>query len=113
MQHVDAAEFFPRGGDHGSEHFLLGDIGLECHAWAVLARHRHRLFTISSFNHRLMRRKVALEYLAQVSALGHIVFGNQDGHDVCDDSSNDSRLVNVACHTSASGTHATRSWLAH
>jgi hypothetical protein len=27
-----------------------------------------------------VRRKVALEYLAQVSALGYVVFGNQNGH---------------------------------
>src|SRR5256885_249908 len=42
----------------------------------VFQRQRHCLFTVTSFEYRLMRRKVTLEYLAQVSALGHIVFGN-------------------------------------
>ena len=44
----------------------------------ILERHRHCLFSVGRFQHRLMRWKIALKYLAQVSALGHIVFGDQD-----------------------------------
>ena len=52
VQHVDAAEFLPRGADHGGEHALAGDIGLERDAAAMLARHRHGL---------LGRREVAVD----------------------------------------------------
>ena len=37
--------FFRAAATMASEHFLLGDIGLECHAWAVLAGHCHSLFS--------------------------------------------------------------------
>jgi hypothetical protein len=44
MQHVDAAELFPRGADHGGERVLPGDVGLERHAGTVLPGHRRGLF---------------------------------------------------------------------
>src|SRR5437762_12294616 len=43
----------------------------------IFQRHCDRLFSICRFQNRLMRRKVALKYLAQVSALGHVIFGEK------------------------------------
>jgi hypothetical protein len=42
----------------------------------VLERKLHRLFAIGGFNDRRVRGKLFPQNLAQVVALGHVVFGN-------------------------------------
>jgi hypothetical protein len=41
-------------------------------------RELHGLFAVAGFEHGNVRRKLLFENLAQVMALGHVVFGNQD-----------------------------------
>jgi hypothetical protein len=65
----------PRRFDAGE----LGHLNVEDADFGfVLERERNGFFTVARFQHRRVRREIALEYLAQVSALGHIIFGNEN-----------------------------------
>ncbi len=46
----------------------------------VLKRKLHSFFAVSGFDDGRVRRKLFFQYLAQVVTLGHIVFGDQNGH---------------------------------
>ena len=63
----------PRGFHSGK----LGHLNVEnTNRGFVLQRQHDRVFSVTGFKNRLVRRKITLEYFAQVIALGDIVFGD-------------------------------------